>query len=151
MTVIATQASHPLRRVGLVVAMAVVSINIWTGSPLVALWIGSQVQGSGPPTMTAVFVVVLVFATLSLALTKLLALLDAAYQGGGTGRKVRHHVAWLRSMRGERAHYPGDSAPLTALERVLIVVVVVAVVLLEIWFFFFAGSPLASNAGTPSS
>ena len=43
-----------LKRVALVSLMAVVTVNIWTGGPLLALWIGSRVQGEGPPSMLAV-------------------------------------------------------------------------------------------------
>jgi hypothetical protein len=42
-----------LRSLALVAAMAVVTLNLWTGAPLLALWIGSRVQGGGPPTMGA--------------------------------------------------------------------------------------------------
>ena len=33
--------------------MSLTTINIWTGGPLFALWVGSRVQSSGPLTFTA--------------------------------------------------------------------------------------------------
>lgn len=57
-----------LKRLTLTSLMGIAALNIATGSPAVALWAGSQVQGSGPPTMSGVFVVVIVFAILAFAL-----------------------------------------------------------------------------------
>ena len=37
------------KRFGLAALMAFLALNIWTGSPLLALWIGSQVQGERQP------------------------------------------------------------------------------------------------------
>ena len=128
--------------------MLLVAINVWTGSPLAALWIGSRFQGSGPPKMGAVFVVIVVIAVLSFALAWLLARLDASYRGlTGQVAQVHRHVAWLRSMRGERPQYPGDVVGITALERTLVIVVVVAVLVFEIWFFFFSTSPIDQRSG----
>ena len=43
--------------------MALAAVNLFTGAPLFAVWVGSRVQGdSGGLTMTAVFVVILVMA-----------------------------------------------------------------------------------------
>src|SRR5690242_2295957 len=128
--------------------MAVVSVNVWTGAPLAALWIGSRVQGSGPPTMGAVFLVVISLAALVLTLVRVLSWLGTRYDElTGNRRGVRQHVPWLRSMRGERARYAGDEVRLTALERVLVIVVVIAVLAFEIWFFFFSASPIDQRSG----
>jgi uncharacterized membrane protein YhaH (DUF805 family) len=135
-------------RVTLVLLIGLASLNIWTGGPLFALWVGSRVQGSGPPTMTAVFVVTVVLTAVSLALIRLIALLQEAYaKQGGELRGVRAYTPWLRSMRGERPVYPGESPRLTAPERMLIAVVIVAVALFEVWFFFFSGSPFDQRSG----
>src|SRR4051794_4871115 len=109
-----------LERVGLVAIMALATVNVWTGSPLLALWIGSRVQGGDDLNMLAVAVVTLVVAAQSFVLVRILARLDALY-GRVTGRRVpvRRHVPWLRSMRGERAHAQRGIRDLTALEVVL--------------------------------
>src|SRR3954469_24997216 len=97
------------KRVGLRIAMLVVALNVWTGSPLFALWVGSRVQGSGPPQMGPIFIVLVVFAGTSFALATLLARLGDSYNVmTGQHPQVHRHVAWLRSMRGERPQYPGE-------------------------------------------
>src|SRR3954470_13739130 len=114
--------------------MLVVALNIWTGSPLLALWVGSRVQGSGPPKMGPIFVVVVTFAGLSFVLATVLARLGDAYdRATGQATQVHRHVPWLRSMRGERPQYPGERVQMTGLEQILVVVVVVAVLAFEIW------------------
>jgi hypothetical protein len=136
------------RRVGLRIAMLVVALNVWTGSPLLALWIGSRLQGSGPPKMGPVFVVVVAFAVLSFGLATVLArLCDVYNRMTGQTATVHRHVAWLRSMRGERPQYPGERAEVTALEQILVIAVVLAVLAFEIWFFFFSGSPIDQRSG----
>jgi hypothetical protein len=137
-----------LKRTALVCVMAIVTINVWTGSPMLALWVGSRVQGSGPPTMGAFAVVAVTLGAVSYTLVRLLARVEAVYDRI-TGRQstVRRHVPWLRSMRGERPHEDRRARHLSPLDVVLIVVVVVAVVAFEIWFFFFSGSPIDGRSG----
>ena len=137
-----------MSRVALAFLIGLASLNIWTGGPLLALWVGSRVQGSGPPTMTAIFVVAVVLAAVSLGLVRLIALLQDAYEKRSGGmRGVRAHTPWLRSMRGERPVYPGESPRLSAPERILVVMATVAVAALEVWFFFFSGSPIDQQSG----
>ena len=137
-----------LKVVGLRTAMAIVALNIWTGSPLLALWIGSRVQGDGAPQIGPVFVVVLAIAVFSVVLGQLLARLGTVYDGlTGHTVTVRRHVPWLRSMRGERPQYRGDHMSLSGLEQTLVVMVIVAVVAFEIWFFFFSTSPIDARTG----
>jgi hypothetical protein len=128
--------------------MLVVALNIWTGSPLLALWIGSHLQGSGAPKMGPVFVVIVSLALFSFLLAQLLARLGGAYERlTGQTATVHRQVAWLRSMRGERPQYPGQRVSLTAPERVLVLMVIAAVVAFEVWFFFFSTSPIDQRSG----
>jgi hypothetical protein len=137
-----------LKRFALTAVMAVVATNVWTGSPLLALWIGSKLQGSGPPKMSSIAVVAIVLGAVSLGLLRLLALLGRHHDElTGRNAHVRTHVPWLRSMRGERSLYPGEQPRVTALERVLVLTVVVAVVAFEVWFFFLSGSPIDQRSG----
>jgi len=138
-----------LKRVALAALIAIVALNIWTGSPLLALWVGSRVQGSGPPSMAAVFVFFVLFAVLSASLLRVLSRLSAAYDSAsGRPPSVGRHVPWLRSMRGEReSGYAGDRPQLTATERILVGMVVVVVLIFEIWFFFFSTSPIDQRSG----
>ena len=136
-------------RVGLVVAMTLATINIWTGAPLLALWVGSRVQGgSGTTKMSTIVVVAAVLFTLSIVLIRVLAAMDEAY-GRVSGRKARvqRHLPWLRSMRGERPHEHSTDKRLSPLELLLVVSVVIVVVLFEVWFFFFSTSPIDGRSG----
>ena len=133
-----------LRRVGLVAAMGLVSLNIWTGAPLFAVWVGSKTQhDSNQPKMGSVAVVVIVLAALCFALVRLLALLSSRYDAvvGRAPRRRREQSPWLRSLRGERAHPTLQERPLRAIEYVLVAGVVLCAAVFEIWFFFFSGSP----------
>jgi hypothetical protein len=137
-----------LKRVALVCLMVLVTLNIWTGGPLLALWIGSRVQGPGAPSMLAVAVAAVSLGVLSYALVKLLAWLDAVY-GRVSGRptRVSRHVPWLRSIRGERPHQQTRASELSPLEIILIVSVVLVVALFEVWFFFYSPSPIDQRSG----
>jgi hypothetical protein len=136
------------RRVGLLTAMSVVSVNVWTGSPLLALWIGSRVVSGSETTMAAILVVAACLMLFSLLLIKALSLLQVSYdEVAGRKRAIRRHTPWLRSMRGERPHEVPEGVQPTPLERILVVMVVIAVAAFEIWFFFFSGSPIDQRSG----
>ena len=137
-----------LRRVGLVAAMGLVSLNIWTGAPLLAVWVGSRTQhDSNQPTMGSVAVVVIVLAALCFALVRLLAVLSSRYDAVVGRTKRRRESPWLRSLRGERAHPTLQERPLRAIEYVLVAGVVVCAAAFEVWFFFFSGSPFDQRSG----
>ena len=138
-----------IERVALVCVMAIATLNIWTGGPLLALWIGSRVQGAaGGPSMLAVSATAVSLAVVSFALVRVLAQLDAAYgRLSGRSAAVRRHVPWLRSMRGERPHQQRHASELSPLELMLIASVVVVVVLFEVWFFFYSTSPIDGRTG----
>jgi hypothetical protein len=128
--------------------MLLIAINVWTGSPLLALWIGSRVQGEGAPRMGPIFVVVVAIAVFSFALATVLARLgDSLDRMTGQRAAVHRHVAWLRSMRGERPQYPGEVVHVTGLEKILVVTVVTCAMAFEIWFFFFSTSPIDQRSG----
>lgn len=137
-----------VKRAGLLSLMSVTALNVYTGSPLLGLWVGSRVQGAGPPSMAAIAVVGVVFLATSLLLVRLLALLGGAYDRL-TGRppQARRHVPWLRSMRGERPHERGAEYRLSALDYLMIGSVVLLVAAFEVWFFFYSGSPIDGRTG----
>lgn len=136
------------KRLGLTIAMGVAALNIGTGAPLVALWVGSQAQGSGHPTMTSVGVVVVTFAALGYGLVALLSWLGGLHDRlTGVSPRVSAHAPWLRSMRGERPLYDDEAPRLTALERVLVVTVVVVTIVFEVWFLFYSTSPIDNRTG----
>jgi hypothetical protein len=132
-----------LRRTLVLIATTLIAINIWTGAPIAALWIGSRVVGQRALSMTAVFVVVASLAVLLAAMALALTWLNARYDeliGRTTGE--RRTLPWLRSMRAEEAELLRKKRGTTALEMIVVANTVTAVIALEIWFFFFARSPL---------
>ncbi|HMA28108.1 MAG: hypothetical protein ACM33U_05515 [Solirubrobacterales bacterium] len=133
-----------LKKIGIVAASALCSINLWTGAPLFAVWVGSKVQGNlNNLSMTAIFSVIAVLAALVFLLAFILTWLNGKYDEI-TGRPAgaRQTSPWLRSMRDEREHDVREKYGISAVERVLVVTVVAAALAFEIWFFFFAGSSL---------
>jgi hypothetical protein len=136
-----------LKKIGLVTASALCSINLWTGAPLLAVWVGSKVQGNlNNLSMTAVFSVVAVLAATVFLLALVLTWLNAKYDEL-TGRPpaARQTSPWLRSMRDEREENVRRKYGISAVERVVVVSVVAAVLAFEVWFFFFAGSSLPNG------
>ena len=133
-----------LQRVGLEAAMALAALNIWTGAPLLAIWVGGQVVTSTQVTMSAVFLVVVVLFTTCLLLIWALNAASATHDRI-TGRRqgVKRHVPWLRSMRAERVEYERDRVTITLLDRIAVVMVVLAVIAFELWFFITDPSPIS--------
>jgi hypothetical protein len=132
-----------LEKVGLVAVMTVSAVNIWTGAPLLAVWVGSRVVKSSQPTMGSIFLVAVVLFVTCLGLIYVLNEASAAHDRlSGRKQSVRKHVPWLRSMRAERVEWESERIGLTTLERLLVVMVVIVVILFEIWFFFFSPSPI---------
>ena len=98
--------------------------------------------------MLAVFVVGIALTAISLALVRLVAILQHYHDKIASGSStVRTHAPWLRSMRGERKLYTGEKPHLTAPERVLVITAIVAIMVFEVWFFFFSGSPIDQRSG----
>lgn len=134
-----------VQRTVLLSATTLIAINIWTGAPLAALWVGSRVVGQRLVSMTAIFVVIATLALLIGAMTFALIWLSARYDrlvGRPPGKPTP--VPWLRSMRAEDTDLLRSERGSTALEMIVVASTITAVVSLEIWFFFFAGSPLPS-------
>jgi hypothetical protein len=136
-----------LQRIGLVAGSALCAVNIWTGAPLLAVWVGSKLQKDATGlSMTAIFSVVVVLAVMVGLLAWALAWLNGRYdEVTGRPQKARYTSPWLRSMRGERDVEIRQKTGVSAVERIVIVTVVAAVLLFEVWFFFFAGSSLPNQ------
>jgi hypothetical protein len=115
-----------------------VSVNLWTGGPLLALWVGSRIQAAvGQLSMAAVAATIGVLILETFLLYKVLAFLNARYNEA-IGRTARRQQApWLKPMSGERRSL-AVRQPLTAVERIVVVSVVAAIMALEVWFFVFA-------------
>ena len=135
-----------LKRLLLASGIALAGLNIWTGAPLLALWIGSRLQTSTQPTMMSVFAVAGLLALFCGLMVWVLGYLNAAYDiARGAPPQRRSQAPWLRSMRGERAKDLKRERQTTVAEKIMIGVVVLAVVSFEAWFFFIASSPLPNQ------
>jgi ABC-type nickel/cobalt efflux system permease component RcnA len=146
------QDSQPhgrLKPILLAAAMAFLSLNVWTGSPLLAVWLGSRVQGEeSQPSMGAYAVVLIALIAFSWGLYQLLKVVMREYQEAtGTAPTVRTHAPWLRSMRGERPDHAAAAARISGAEKVVVMSVLVAAAAFEIWFFFFSGSSIGGGGG----
>ena len=132
------------KRLGLLTAMAFCAVNIWTGGPLFAIWVGSKIQGELTTlSMGAVFAVILILALVVAGLTVALTHLSATYNDlVGIKPRPREPAPWLRSMRGERSEYQARHMRVSATDRVLVGTVLLAALVFETWFFFFSGSSI---------
>jgi hypothetical protein len=138
-----------LKRVALAVASALASINIWTGGPLFALWIGSQFEGwvgaRAPSTgvsMKSILVVVAVLAVVEIALIKVVTRVSDAYDKlTGRPHKARR-ASWLKSLGGERGRSESVSYGVSAVERIAIISVVLCVLAFELWWLLLPRSAL---------
>lgn len=139
-----SRGRHVLKRTALASAMTLVGLNLWTGAPLLAVWVGARVErDQAGLTMSTLFLVLAILAVSVFVLYRALRWLDVRY-GEVIGRRAgtRQPVPWLKSISGERVPAKRPREPLTALERILVLMVVLAIGSFEIWFFFFAGSSL---------
>lgn len=133
------------KRALLLIATTLIAINMWTGAPLAALWVGSRVVGQRLLSMTAIFVVIVTLAVLIGTMTFALIWLGARYDklvGRPQGKSTP--VPWLRSMRAEDTDLLRSERGNTALEIIVVASTVIAIVSLEVWFIFFAGSQFSS-------
>jgi hypothetical protein len=130
------------KRLGMAGATAFLSVNIWTGAPLLALWIGSRMVGQRAPSMGAIFVVVIVLAVEVFSIAFALAWLSRTYDELVGRPPGEYRLAWLRSMNAGGTDATTHARGITMLERIVMVSVYCAVIALVIWFFLFAKSPL---------
>ena len=125
--------------------MALAAVNIWTGAPLLAVWVGARVAESATQvSMSSVLLVVVVLFGSCLALIYALSWTSTRYDAlVGKPATVKRHVSWLRSARGERVNWERERTGVTALERMLVIMVVLAFLAFEAWFFIASPSPIA--------
>jgi hypothetical protein len=137
-----------LQRVGIVAAMGVVTLNIWTGAPLLGLWVGSRVAPQSGISMLAVLVVAVVIGAVAWVLLQILGRLQLSYTRLGGRPVARRQTTWLKPMSGQRTRGAGAEPPsLTATDYVVVCVVILAIAAFELWFFFYSGSSLDGRSG----
>jgi hypothetical protein len=134
-----------LKRLGLASAAALLAVNMYTGVPLLSIWLGSRVQEGSTLTMTTVMVVI---GTLVVGVAIILSLLhrvSAAYDRASGKEQKRQTATWMRSMRDERHEFSREKRELSGVEKAMVAAVVVGVAGFEVWFFFFAGSSIGNG------
>jgi hypothetical protein len=135
-----------LERIALGVATTILSLNIWTGFPLLALWVGSRFAHDDPLSMEGIVIVLVVLVVLGSVGIRSLTWLSARYDRlTAKPPSPRQPAPWLRSMRAERSDATRRRRQGNSIEMIVVLAVVAAIIVIEIWFFFFAGSPLPSG------
>ncbi len=137
-------AADHAKRLLLVALMALAALNLFTGAPVVAVWVGAQVQGDeGGLSMSAVLVVIVVLAVICAALVAALNRMGAAHDRLAGRQANRRQTPWMRPFNSDPGR--GDGTSLRALDKVLVGAVVLAGIGFETWFLFFAGSSIGSG------
>jgi hypothetical protein len=109
--------------------MFIGSLGLWVGTPLMWLWIGSQIEGATDSLSTALGAMAIGVVTTVTVLAALLAKLSNSYRANRQSRGLED---------------PGH----VVLEGVLVVSAGITLVVFVVWFFFFAGAdpvPLGLN------
>ncbi len=126
----------------LIVVMAIGSVFLWLGIPVLWIYAVSQMVDTTQPQLGPYLAIIVGVPVSMFVFGRLLYRLNQTYERV-TGRtsNVRVQLAWMRSMRGER----DTGRRTTVLEIVMIVSVGLCLFVFLIWFFFFAGSSLPTG------
>ena len=140
-------ASHPrwlimLGRIALGAATLILSINVWSGFPLLSLWVGSRFAHGDALSMMGIVVALIALVILMTVSLAALSWLSNTYDRLTGRRRKRQHAPWLRSMRGGPSEVALTRREANAVEAIVVITVVAAVIAFEVWFFVLAGSPL---------
>jgi hypothetical protein len=127
-----------IKRITLAALTTFVTVNLVTGGPLLALWVGSRIQtAAGQLSMAAVGATIGILIVETFVLYKALTFLNAAYNEA-IGRSLpRRQLPWHKPMSGERGSFAAKR-PLLATERIVVWTVVAAGLAFEAWFFVLA-------------
>src|SRR5688572_21108346 len=98
-----TSIPNKAARLGLITLMVLGAVTMWVGSPVLWLWIGSQLTSSqqgefGPYVLVGTGIL---GSTVAVAL--FLARVNRAYERVTGSATVNVRLPWLRSLRDERA------------------------------------------------
>jgi hypothetical protein len=112
---------------------ALVTVNVWTGCPLLALWVGSRAVGTGDLSMAAVVVVLVVLGLLELAMMFVLAWLTNVYDEMIGLQRSGHSATWMRRLCAPESAGLNRKLRITTLEGIVVINVYVAVSALGVW------------------
>lgn len=123
----------------LVIAMAVGSVFLWLGIPVLWIWGISQTVDTTQPQIGPYLAIIVGVPATMYVFGRFLYRMNQAYERvTGQTSEVRVQLPWMRSMRGERT----SGRRTTVLEFVMICSVGLCLLVFVVWFFFFAGSSL---------
>ena len=133
-----------LKRYAIVIATAFAAVNLATGAPVLALWIGSQVQPGRLLSIWGVVTVIAVMGLMAFLIGSALTWLSAKYDElTGRPHTARETSPWHRAKRGDRVQDIRMRFGISAPEKAVAAVVILTMLALQVWFFFYAGSPFA--------
>jgi hypothetical protein len=131
-----------LRRAAMAGFTALVTVNIWTGCPLLALWVGSQAVGQRTLSMAAVGLVLVVLGALEFVMLIALAWLASIYDELIGLVHVGPQGSWLRNLCKPQAEaHRSRNMSMTSVEGIVVINVYVAVITLVTWYLLFAPHP----------
>jgi hypothetical protein len=133
-----------LKRYAIVVATAFASVNLATGAPVLALWIGSQVQPGKLLSLLGVLTVIAVMGLMAFLVGLALMWLSAKYDElTGRPRTARETSPWHRAKRGDRVQDIRSRFGISAPEKAVAAVVILSMLAFQVWFLLYAGAPFA--------
>jgi hypothetical protein len=130
--------SATLKRVAMAALTALVTVNVWTGCPLLALWVGSRAVGAAELSMLAIVVVLVVLGLLELAMLLVLAWLTDVYDELIELQRPEQSATWIRRLCAPESAGLNRRLRITTLEGIVVINVYVAVTTLVVWYLFFA-------------
>jgi hypothetical protein len=130
--------SANLKRAAMAGFTALVTVNVWTGCPLLALWVGSRAVGTGELSMFAVVVVLVVLGLLELTMMLVLAWLTSVYDELIGLQRPEQSATWIRRLCAPESAGLNRRLRITTLEGIVVINVYVAVTTLVVWSLFFA-------------
>ena len=140
---------RPLTSTAIVLAMALGSVALWIGNPILWLWLTARLQ-STQPSMGPYALMLVGITFTAVVLGKGLAALNRLYgRVRGTTPTVKVILPWRRSLRGGRsqARETDGRLPVSVLDVVMIVSVAVAGLALLIWFIVVQPAPPGVGPG----
>jgi hypothetical protein len=132
--------SLTLKRIALTAATAFAAVNIWTGCPLLALWVASQTSGEHRITMAALGVFLITVALLEGVMIIALAWLNNVYDEVTGRERVERRSPWLRAMSEEAERHVSQRVGISLPERIVMIIVYFAVIAFAVWYVFFAST-----------
>jgi hypothetical protein len=132
------------KRYAIVIATAVAVVSLCTVAPVLALWVGSQVQPGRLLSLWGVVTVIAVMGLMAFLLGSALTWLSATYDEiTGRPRLAGQTSPWHRAKRGDRVQDIRSRFGISAPEKVVAACVILALLGFQIWFFLYAGAPFA--------